>query len=125
MAELTSDRPGVLRPCRWMNGSPPALSSLLMVLLLGTATASFLVQEKGVAGAFGPPLDSGWHDLTLGRSLLSGIGEPLPYATESPGYAVVLGVLFAGGGSDTCRSITSLRLLNHRGLPSLRPGTWC
>lgn len=83
-----------------------------MAFLIGTAAASFLIHEKGVAHTFGLPLDSGWYDLTLGRSLFSGVGELTPQATESPGYAVVLGVIEALASYDQTQVVFAVKLLS-------------
>lgn len=116
--------PAAANPLPWWSKVPTEpVASLLMLALFGCATASFLIYEKGVARTFGLPLDSGWLDLTLGRALFTGIGEPFPSATESPGYALVLGIVQALASYDRAMTILSVKLLSLVALSFVGWGT--
>ena len=98
---------------RWWGALPSeGLLSVLMLVLLALATASFLIYEKGVAHTFGMPLDGGWLDLAVGRSLFSSSVHPAASASESPGYALFLGALDALARQDTAQVVLAAKLLS-------------
>lgn len=82
-----------------------------LILLLGVSAASLLIHERSIAHGFGFPLDSGWLDAVIGRTLFQGeITSGL--ATESPAHAVVLGAIDALTGQSPVYTVFLAKLLS-------------
>ena len=97
----------------WLN-APPSQRFLptIIIVLAGLATASFMVLEKGAAGEFGFPSDTGWHDLAAARTIaVSPTQTPLP-GSESPGFLPVLAAAHVLSRGDHSQIILLAKLLS-------------
>ena len=84
----------------------------LVAVLLTVATLCVLTQERGVAQAFGFPVDSGWTDLGLAKQLSVGEGLDKAWASEGVGHLAVLTVLHRAFGRAQGQTILLAKLLS-------------
>ncbi|HDS73963.1 MAG TPA: hypothetical protein ENN56_00330, partial [Firmicutes bacterium] len=92
-----------------LRATPDRVFIISFGILLLSAATSFLVHEYGVAHHFGFPLDTGWLDIVTGRHVLR--GEAVTSGSESPAYALILGVIdLLGHGNATFVAIVAKTL---------------
>ncbi len=93
-------RAHIKRLIETLRAAPNRVFPITFGILFLSAATSFLVHEHAVAQQFGFPLDSGWLDIVIGRHLLR--GEMAGLGSESPAYALILGVIdLLGRGNAT------------------------
>jgi len=103
---------GRRHPSRWLASVPAEQAlPLMLAVLLGLAAASFLIHERAIARSFGFPLDGGWLDLALARSVLGG-PRVEGARTESPGYVLVLTCVEALARGDAAQILFVAKLLS-------------